>query len=97
MVLGAPEHVWLRHSPSVVSWRHSFATVARPKSMCSWLVLPYDPFFKASWLREWVLELSRTFKFFGFEEFSPRVGWSNGHRNLVSIVTSSYFRAARAG
>ena len=97
LVLGAPKHVWLRFSPPAVSWRHTFARVARPKCMCSWLVLPYDPDLKSSWLDSWVLELKRTFEFFKFEALAPRVSWSNGYRNLASIVTFSYFCAAQAG
>ena len=96
LVLGAPEHVWLRFSPPAVNWRHNFARRSRPKSMCSWLVLPYDPDLKSSWLYSWVLELKRTFGFFKFAELAPRVSWSNGYRNLASIATSSYVCAGRA-
>ena len=97
LVTGVPEHVWLRFSPPAVSWRHSFTKPARPKCMCSWLVLPYDPDLKSTWLDSWMLELKRTFEFYKFEELAPRISWSNGYRNLASIVTSSYFCAARAG
>ena len=95
MVIGAPEHVWLQHNPRIP--RQSGPGVTRDISSCSWLVLPYDPDFRAAWLNSWVNELSQTISFFDFQDLVPRISWASGYRNVVATVSSSYFRTAREG
>ena len=96
MVIGAPEHVWLQHNPRIPR-QHGGTSMKLSSGLCFWLVLPYDPDLRVSWLDDWVQELTRTILHFDFPELVPRVSWASGYRNLVATVTSSYFQAAREG
>ena len=98
LVERVPEHVWLRFFPATPNYRHVFTFGVRgSKQLCSWMVLPFDPCMKSPRLCAWLKELATVCESHGFPDLSPKVSWCNAYRNVVSIVSSTYFKTARVG
>ena len=93
-----PEHVWLRFFPATPNCKHVFTSGVRGSEQpCSRVVLPFDPCMKSPRLCAWLKELGSVCESHGFADLSPKVSWCNAYRNVVSIVSSTYFKTARVG
>ena len=96
LLLGAPEHTWLRSHPDRITHRCSqFSAPVKRKS--SWLVLPFEQVLYDPFLDSWLDESASFFKASGLADFAPRVAWAKGYANIASLVSRNYFTTARVG